>query len=379
MAESAAELRLLDLAAQRRRMAGRIDEAIGKVLQHGRFVLGPEVGELEERLARFCGVSHAVTCASGTDALLLALLAMGVGPGDAVAVPSFTFVASAEVVALVGATPVLVDVEEDTFTVDPASLSAAHQAAQAGGHRLVGLIAVDLFGQPADYPSLDQAAPALGLWVLADAAQSFGASLGGRRVGSLATLTATSFFPAKPLGCYGDGGALFTDDAALADDMRSLRSHGRGRDKDDAVRIGLNSRLDTLQAAVLLEKLSIFEDELVARQRLAERYREGLGDVVRHQVVRPAARSSWAQYTVVVDDRERLVDCLRAAGIPTAVYYRRPLHRQEAFAHCPVAGGGLPVSDRLARHALSLPLHPYLDDASQDRVIGAIRSHYTAG
>jgi dTDP-4-amino-4,6-dideoxygalactose transaminase len=379
MAESAAELRLLDLAAQRRRMAGRIDEAIGKVLQHGRFVLGPEVGELEERLARFCGVSHAVTCASGTDALLLALLAMGVGPGDAVAVPSFTFVASAEVVALVGATPVLVDVEEDTFTVDPASLSAAHQAAQAGGHRLVGLIAVDLFGQPADYPSLDQAAPALGLWVLADAAQSFGASLNGRRVGSLAALTATSFFPAKPLGCYGDGGALFTDDAALADDMRSLRSHGRGRDKDDAVRIGLNSRLDTLQAAVLLEKLSIFEDELVARQRLAERYREGLGDVVRHQVVRPAARSSWAQYTVVVDDRERLVDCLRAAGIPTAVYYRRPLHRQEAFTHCPVAGGGLPVSDRLARHALSLPLHPYLDDASQDRVIGAIRSHYTAG
>ena len=351
-----------------------------RVLEHGRFIMGPEVDELEERLAAFCGARHAIACANGTDALALGLMAKGVGPGDAVLVPSFTFVASAEVVPWLGATPVFVDVLPDTFNLDPASLERGVATARARGLTPRCVVAVDLFGQPADYDAIKAARARHGLWLMADAAQSFGASYKGRRAGGIGDIAATSFFPAKPLGCYGDGGAVFTDDDGLAEAMRSLRIHGQGRDKYDNVRIGMNGRLDTLQAAILLEKLAIFPDEVEARQRVAERYDEGLRDVVRVPRVIEGVISVWAQYTVVVegdDDggrrRDAVAATLREAGVPTAVYYPAPLHRQTAYRHFPAAEGGLPVSERLSARVLSLPMHPYLDPETQAFIVAAVR------
>jgi dTDP-4-amino-4,6-dideoxygalactose transaminase len=362
----------VDLQAQRRRLGGRIERALAAVIEHGQFILGPEVSELERRLAGCCGVPQVVTCSSGTDALLMSLLAWGVGRGDAVYVPSLTFAATAEAVALVGATPVFVDVDPGTYTLDPDSLLAAARA--TAGLRPAAVIPVDLYGQPADYPAVEKVAREFGLRVAADAAQSFGATLDGRRVGALADVTATSFFPAKPLGCYGDGGAVFTNDDELAGSLRSLRVHGQGVDKYDNVAVGLNARLDTLQAAVLLEKLAIFDDELEARRRVAERYRAGLTGIVDVPCLREGATSAWAHYTVLVGDRSRVAARLHAAGIPTAVYYPRPLHAQAAYATCPRPPGGLPVAERLAGQVLSLPMHPYLDVATQDRIIAAVRA-----
>ncbi len=367
------DLPLVDLAAQRRRIGAEIDGAMAAVVDHGQFIQGPEVARLEDELARRCGVAHAVGCSSGTDALLLALLASGVGPGQAVFVPAFSFVATAEVVALVGATPVFVDIRAATFNLDPTSLGDAVGAARELGLRPAGVIAVDLFGQPADYPAIRSVADDAGLWVLADAAQSLGGTLDGQPVGSLADVTATSFFPAKPLGCYGDGGAVFVDDGDMADRVRSLRVHGKGKSRYDNVRIGMNSRLDTLQAAVLLAKLAIFDDELARRQRVAARYAEGLAGVVGVPSVAAGATSAWAAYTVTAPGRDRLAAALRRSGIATAVYYPRPLHHQPAFAAFPVAPGGLAVSERLATEVLSLPMHPYLEPAAQDRVVDAVR------
>jgi dTDP-4-amino-4,6-dideoxygalactose transaminase len=365
---------LVDLAAQRRRLGGRLEAAMTAVLDHGQFVLGPEVGRFEERLAGLAGVTDAVGCSSGTDALLLALLAWEVGPGDAVFVPAFTFGATAEVVALVGATPVFVDVRPDTFTLDPTSLAAAVDWAPGAGLRPVGVIAVDLFGQPAGYGDIDAVAAGAGLWVLADAAQSLGATLAGRPVGSLATATATSFFPSKPLGCYGDGGALLTSDSELAGRVRSLRAHGRGAGKFDHVRIGLNARLDTLQAAVLLVKLEVFADELGRRQRVADRYGENLAGLVATPTVPSEATSAWACYTVVSAERDRLAEALARSEVASAVYYPTPLHRQRAFRRFPTAPGGLLVSERLAGEVLSLPMHPYLEVSAQDRVSEVVRA-----
>jgi dTDP-4-amino-4,6-dideoxygalactose transaminase len=370
----AIEVPLVDLAAQRRRVGADVEAAMAAVLEHGQFILGPEVARLEEELARRVGVGHAVGCSSGTDALLLALLAWEAGPGQAVFVPTFSFVATAEVVALLGATPVLVDVREGTFNLDPASLASAVGSARDLGLRPAGVIAVDLFGHPADYAAIRAVAAGEGMWVLADAAQSLGATLDGEPVGSLADATATSFFPAKPLGCYGDGGAVFTDDAELDDRLRSLRVHGKGRDKYDNVRIGINGRLDTLQAAVLLAKLPFFDDELDRRQRVADRYAEGLAGVVGLPTMGPGATSAWAAYTVTAPRRDRLAAELRQAGIATAVYYARPLHRQKAFRRFPVAPGGLAVAERMAEEVLSLPMHPYLERVDQDRVIDAVRA-----
>ncbi len=363
---------LAGLKAQRRRLGHRIDRAVGAVLDHGAFIMGPEVDRLEAELGRFCGVTHAVACSSGTDALLLALLAWEVGPGDAVFVPAFTFAATAEVVVLAGATPVLVDVRADTFNLDPDSLGAAVESV-GPDLRPVGVIAVDLFGQPADYAAIGRIAADRGLWVLADAAQSLGATLDGCPAGSLGDIAATSFFPAKPLGCYGDGGAVFTDDDELAERLRSLRVHGRGKDKHDTVRIGINGRLDTLQAAVLLVKLEIFEGVLAERRRVAGRYCTGLTGVVQVPVLLPGAASAWANYTVVSSGRDRVVADLRRAGIPSAVYYPRPLHHQVAFGRFPTAPGGLPVSERLAGQVVSLPMHPYLDRRDQDRIIDSVK------
>ncbi|HVM08450.1 MAG TPA: DegT/DnrJ/EryC1/StrS family aminotransferase [Acidimicrobiales bacterium] len=364
-------MEFIDLQAQRDRIGDKIDNAIARVLEHGKFVMGPEVAELEHRLAERVGANHAVSCASGTDALLMPLMAFGTGPSDAVLCPTFTFTATAEVIALLGATPVFVDSLRDTFNMDPDQLAPAADAARAAGLRPVGVVAVDLFGLPADYERVESFAAAEGLWVLADAAQSFGARVGDVPVGRFGRATSTSFFPAKPLGCYGDGGAIFTDDDDLAAVLRSIRVHGQGTHKYENVRVGINGRLDTIQAAVLLEKLAVFDDEFEARQRVASRYAELLGDVVRVPAVPDDRLSAWAQYTVVVDRRDELAAALRESGVPTAVYYPRPLHQQPAYQRGVCAGA--PVAESLSASVLSLPMHPYLDENEQDLVVDAIR------
>jgi UDP-2-acetamido-2-deoxy-ribo-hexuluronate aminotransferase len=364
----------IDLAAQRRRLGPAIDVAVSRVLKHCQFVLGPEVREVEAALAKFCGARHAVTCASGTDALMLALMAKGVGAGDAVFCPSFTFCATAEVVVLLGATPVFVDVEVDTFNIDPESLAAALGTAKRLKLAPKAVIPVDLFGLPADHDAVTAVAKSAGLFVLDDAAQAFGAVYKGRTLGGFG-VSATSFFPAKPLGCYGDGGAVFTDDDAFAEALLSLRVHGQGTDKYDNIRIGLTSRLDTVQAAVLIEKLKVFPEEIAARDRAARHYAQGLSDIVAVPEVPAGLTSVWAQYTVRVPDgrRDPVAAALKAEGIPTAIYYPIPLHRQQAYKHYPVGEGGMAVSDALAGEVLSLPMHADLDAATQDRIIGGLR------
>jgi len=365
----------IDVAAQRRRLGGRIDAAVARVLAHCQFILGPEVRTLEAALAEFCGARHAVTCASGTDALALVLMAKGIGPSDAVICPSFTFCATAEVVALVGATPVFADVDAATFNIAPDSAARAVATARRAGLTPRMIIPVDLFGLPADHEAINALAAAERLFVLDDAAQGFGGVAGNRNVGTLANATATSFFPAKPLGCYGDGGAVFTDDDDMREIVASLRVHGHGADKYDNVRIGLSARLDTIQAAVLIEKLKIFPDEIAERNRIAQRYGQALGDVVMVPAVPKGLVSVWAQYTVRIKagTRAAFAAALKAEGIPTAIYYPKPLHRQQAYRHYPSADGGLPVSDLLADEVISLPMHAYLDEATQDRVIAAVR------
>jgi len=365
----------IDVAAQRRRLGGAIDAAVARVLGHCQFILGPEVRTFEAELAKFCGAKHAVTCASGTDALVLALRARGIGPGDAVICPSFTFCATAEVAALVGATPVFVDVDAATFNIDANKIAGAIAAAKSAGLTPNAVIPVDLFGLAADHAAVTAAAKAEGLFILDDAAQAFGATFNNRRLGTFGNATATSFFPAKPLGCYGDGGAVITDDDAMADDLRSLRMHGQGSDRYDNVRIGLASRLDTIQAAILIEKLKIFPDEIEARTRVARRYSEALDDIVVVPRVPPGSTSVWAQYTIRVAGgrRDRLAAALKAEGIPTAIYYPIPLHRQQAYKHFPVGEGGVAVSDQLAGEVISLPMHAYLDEPTQGRIIDATR------
>ena len=371
----AGEIPFIDLGAQRRRLGQSVDDAILKVVNHGAYVMGPEIAALEAQLSAFCGARHALSCANGTDALGLILMAKGVKAGDAVLCPSFTFAATAEVVAWMGATPVFVDILDDTFNLDPASLENAVVTARRLGLNPVGLISVDLFGLPADYDAIEPICAREGLWLLSDAAQSFGATYKGRKVGTIGMATATSFFPAKPLGCYGDGGAVFTDDDELADVMRSLRVHGQGADKYDNVRIGINGRLDTIQAAILIEKLKIFPDEIAARDRVARRYNELLRPMAIVPEVPRDLTSVWAQYTLRIRgfDRDAFQSDLKAAGIPTAVYYPKPLHRQTAYKAYPVAGNGLPVSERLADEVVSLPMHPYLTEEVQDRIVRAVR------
>jgi dTDP-4-amino-4,6-dideoxygalactose transaminase len=377
-----APIPFIDLAAQRARMGDRIDAAIARVLDHGRFILGPEVAALEGELAAFCGAGHAVGCANGTDALVLALWGLQIGPGDAVLVPAFTFSASAESVVLAGATPVFVDVLPDTFNVDPAGLVAGLQAARAAGLKPRALMAVDLFGQPADYDPIVGFCAENGLLLIDDAAQGFGGSYQGARIGTLATVTTTSFFPSKPLSCYGDGGAILTDDADLADLLRSLRVHGKGRNKYDNVRIGMNSRLDTLQAAILLEKLAIFAEELELRQVAAARYTEafsGLQDAVIPPRVIDGAVSSWALYTVRIPGGKRDIvrDHLAKQGIPSVVYYPKPLHRQPAYQGYPAAAE-LGAAEALCEQVLSLPMHPYLEEEVQAGIVAAVASAVAA-
>ena len=374
---SDAPIEFIDLGAQRRRLGLRIDEAILRVVDHGKYIMGPEVAVFEQELAAFCGAKHVLSCANGTDALGLALMVKGLKPGQAVLVPSFTFAATAEVVAWFDAVPVFVDVREDTFNMDPASLKAGIATAIRLGLEPVGIISVDLFGLPAEYDQILSTAVAHGLWLICDAAQSFGAAYKGRNVGTIGHMTTTSFFPSKPLGCYGDGGAVLVEDDDAFAVLKSLRVHGQGNDKYDNVRIGMNARLDTIQAAVLSEKLTIFTDEIDARNRVAARYQELLDEVVIVPEIPIGLTSVWAQYTVrlpIGRDRDRVAAKLKAAGVPTAAYYAKPLHSQSAYRNYPVAGNGLPVCNRLAYEVLSLPMHPYLDENTQDRIAGALRT-----
>lgn len=365
----------IDLAAQRQRLKPAVDVAVAKVLDHCQFILGPEVRAFEAELAAFCGAKHVVTCATGTDALVLALRAFGIGPGDAVICPSFTFCATAEVAVLVGATPVFVDVDPVTFNIDANGIAGAVETAKAAGLVPKAVIPVDLFGLAADHGAVAAAAKAHGLMVLDDAAQGFGASSNNRRLGTFGHATATSFFPAKPLGCYGDGGAVMTDDDTLADLMRSIRVHGMGSDRYDNVRIGLASRLDTIQAAVLIEKLKIFPDEIAARDKVAKRYNDGLAKVAIVPAVPAGHTSVWAQYTIRLKpgQRDGFANTLKEQGIPTAIYYPKPLHKQTAYKDFPVAEGGLPVSDTISDQVISLPMHAYLDEPTQDRIIEAAK------
>jgi len=360
----------IDLSAQQRRIRPQVEAAISRVLDHGQYIMGPEVFELEDKLAHYCNVKHVITCANGTDALALGLMALEVKPGDAIFVPSFTFAATAEVVTWLGAIPIFVDVLPDTYNMDPLSLEKAIVLAQKEGLKPVGIIPVDLFGQPADHMQIERIAKHYGLWSMVDAAQSFGSSYRDKKAGGWGRLSTTSFFPAKPLGCYGEGGAIFTDDTDLAETLRSLRIHGQGKDKYDNIRIGMNGRLETMQAAILLQKLAIFDEELQQRQVIATRYTEGLHEVVSTPIVIPRTTSSWAQYTVCLPlevNRETVINTLQQAGIPTMIYYVKGLHAQPAYAAYPQVD--MNVTESLSQQVLSLPMHPYLAEAVQMHII----------
>jgi len=367
----------IDLAAQQARIRDKVDAGIAAVLDHGAYIMGPEVGALEARLAAYAGTRHCISCSSGTDALILALLAQGLAPRQGVIVPSFTFAASAEVMPVLGAVPVFAEVDPLTFNLDPAGLPSALAAGRAAGVDIVGVIGVGLFGQPADYTAIRAFADAEGLWVIDDAAQSFGATLNNTRVGQLADITCTSFFPAKPLGCYGDGGAVFVDDDDKAAIMRSCRIHGMGKTRYENVRIGMTARLDTMQAAVLDAKMDIFDDELARRQQVAERYGEVLGDLVEVPRLAGGMTSSWAQYTVKLPagtNREAVVAVLQEQGVPSAIYYPVPMHMQPPYRRFPVSGCGMNVTVDLCARVLALPMHPYLQADQQQHVAAALRT-----
>jgi dTDP-4-amino-4,6-dideoxygalactose transaminase len=366
-------IQFIDLQAQRKRMGEALNKSIMAAVEGGQWVMGPQVKQLEEQLAEFAGVKHALACANGTDALMVVLRAWDVGPGDAVFVPAFTFAASAEVVALVGATPVFVDVFEDTYNIDPASLEAAIAMVKKEGKLKPRVVMpVDLFGQTADYAKIEPIVKREGLKMLCDAAQGFGARLNGRVAGGIGDAASTSFFPAKPLGCYGDGGATFTNDDGLIEVLRSIRVHGQGTDKYENVRIGVNSRLDTIQAAILLEKMKLFPEEIEMRETVARRYSEALSrsNSIRTPRVIDGAQSTWAQYVLQVPDRDKLISDLKAKGVPTAVYYPIPLSQQKGYKHFP--GAPTPVSEKISKTVVALPMHPYLDEATQDKIIAAV-------
>lgn len=388
-------IEFIDLKTQYARIQDRVEGAMINAMRDGRFIMGPAVAKLEARLSDYVGVRHTISCASGTDALVMALMAKGIGPGDAVFTVPFTFMASAEAIATVGATPIFVDVAADSFNLDPVALERAITALAAGNptdHPLPrinkevlagltpkGIIAVDLFGLTADYEAIKALAHAHGLFVIEDAAQSFGARRDNVRAGALAEIGCTSFFPAKPLGCFGDGGAIFTNDDDLAQVLRSIRVHGQGSHKYENVRLGMTARLDTLQAAVLDVKLDIFDDELNQRQRVAAAYAAAIaehGVAVIVPTIPERSLSAWAQYTVVARDdaaRSGFQERLKSAGVPTMIYYPRPLHVQGAFASLGYDNGDFPVSEGLCDRVFSLPMHPYLSDEQIEKIVVAMR------
>lgn len=371
----------IDLQAQRARISDKIDAAVAKVIKSGAYIFGPEVKQLEGQLAAFAQAKHCIGNANGTDALVLPLWAWGVGEGDAVFCPSFTFAATAEIAPWLNATPVFVDVLPDTYNLDPASLEAAIAGVKTDGKlKPKAVIAVDLFGQPADYPAISAICKREGMKLIADSAQGFGCTLNGKHPMAWADAQTTSFFPAKPLGCYGDGGATLTNDDADNVMMRSIAFHGAsGDDKYNCARIGMNSRLDTIQAAILIEKLAIFADEIRVRNEVADRYAHMLEGLVQTPKVIEGGVSTWAQYVIEADDRDGLAAHLRTAEIPTAQYYPKPLHKQTAYESFPVGAGGLKVSEAIAHRVLALPMHPYLDGQTQTRIAAAVREFVKAG
>lgn len=363
----------IDLGAQYQHLKSQIGQRIDRVLQHGQYILGPEVSELEGLLAESAGVKYCVSCGNGTDALQLALMALEIGRGDAVFTVPYTFFATAEAISIIGATPVFVDVDPETFNIDPGSLQTAIERVQASGElNPAAIIAVDLFGLPADYTRLEPISSEFGVPLIEDAAQGFGGSLGERMAGSFGEIATTSFFPAKPLGCYGDGGAVFTDRQDLADAVKSLRVHGKGIDKYDNVRIGMNSRLDSIQAAVLLAKLEVFEREVEFREQVARWYEEYLPDNIQLPRVPEGFRSAWAQYTIQTNKQAELKKWLLDQGVPTAIYYAKPLHLMDAYVSLDYQPGDFPVSEKLSGRVLSLPMHPYLDEPTVRQIAMAM-------
>lgn len=389
-------IQLIDLAAQQNLIYPELEKRIRSVLSHGKYIMGPEIAELEKVLADFSGVKHCISCSSGTDALLMALMAKNIGPGDAVFTTPFTFIATAETVSLLGGTPVFVDIDPKTFNLNPAKLELAIKAVKENDpsiypipgsyqinnttkiEKLVprGIIPVDLFGLPADYQRINSIAEEHNLFVIEDAAQSFGAMYKGKRTGCLTDIAATSFFPAKPLGCYGDGGAIFTDNDDLASILESIRVHGKGAEKYDNIRIGINGRLDTLQAAILLEKFKIFPTEIEARNHVANRYSKNLEGYLTTPFVPDGSMSVWAQYSVLIHERGPLMTTLKKENIPTAIYYPKPLHLQTAFMKLGYKKGDFPVAEATSEQIFSLPMHPYLTDEELDRIAEVIASNH---
>lgn len=364
------KINFIDLKRQYDFLKTDIDHQMQEVMNTASFIMGPKIGEMEKKLAAFVGAKHAISCGSGTDALLLALLAYDIQPGEEIITTPFTFIATAEVVAFLKAKPVFVDIDPDTFNIDPKKISAAITP------NTKGIIAVNIFGQCADYDEINSIARDRGLFVIEDGAQSFGAAYKGRRSGSLADIGCTSFFPAKPLGCFGDGGMVFTNDGQKAEFMGSIRFHGQGSDKYDHIHIGLNARMDSLQAAVVLAKFNHYEKEIQNRQKVAGRYSSALAALVKVPTILPYNLSVYAQYSILVKNRDGLQKYLQAQGIPTAVHYPKPLHRQTAFSYLKYAEGSFPVGESVCREVLSLPMHPYLSAEEQDHIINAVKEFY---
>jgi len=368
------KIQFIDLAAQQEQIISTVNKNIATVLSHGQYIMGPEVTQIEKNLSNFAKTKHCLSCSNGSDAILLALLALEIGPGDAVFIPSFTFAATAEMVAITGASPVFVDVLEDTFNMDPAHLSTTIAEIKSSSKLTPkAVMTVDLFGQIANYPDIAAITKSEKLTLIADAAQGFGATLNDTQAGHYADLVTTSFFPAKPLGCYGDGGAVFTNDDQLNDILISLRNHGQGLDRYDNVRIGINGRLDSIQAAILLPKLEIFPREIEQRNEIAQRYTAALKDDVITPIVLENSISTWAQYTIRTPKRDHIATQLREQNIPTAIYYARPLHVQTAYKDYPIGSGDLPITNKCAKDVISLPMHPYLKPKTQDKIIESIK------
>ncbi len=374
MSEYSVPTSFIDLEAQQKSIRPQLEKAIKKVLNHGKYIMGPEVLEFEKELKKFTGSNNAITCANGTDALTIPLMAWGFGPGDAVFVPSFTYVATAEAPAQLGATPFFVDVHKNSFNINTESLKQAISDCRKSNLKPAAIIAVDLFGQPCEIDTIIEIAHSENIKVIVDGAQSFGASSKGRKVGSLGDVTTTSFFPAKPLGCYGDGGAVFTNDDGFAEVMRSIRLHGKGSEKYDNVRLGLNSRLDTLQAAILIEKLKIFPDELIKRDDIANIYSSGLTDKYIVPKLSKDIISSWAQYTLISENRDKIIHYLKEKLIPTAIYYPKPLSKQIGYNHYPSVSTGTPVSHFLADRVFSIPMHPYMEHKQAENIVSILNN-----
>ena len=368
-------MKFIDLKAQYQNLQQKIEHRISDVLNHGHYIMGPEVEQLEQQLASYVGVKHCISCANGTDALQLAMMVLDIKHGDAVFCPTFTFFATAEVIAYAGATPIFADSDESTFNICPIHLEQQiKRVLREGKLKPKAIIAVDLFGLPANFPEIEKIAAKYQLKLIEDAAQGFGGEINGKRAGGFGDIATTSFFPAKPLGCYGDGGAIFTNNDEYASLFRSYRVHGKGKDKYDNVRIGINSRLDTIQAAVLLEKLAVFPVELIARNEIGSSYFDGLQSKIKKPVIPMSYLSSWAQYTVVSENRDEITAMLKDQGIPTMIYYGTCMHQQTAFSYLNHKDTEFPVAAKLSKQVFSLPMHPYLEKSAQFKIIDAVNS-----